>query len=326
MYLRRTLLGIAVSAASLAVISAFAQQPFPANKSIHIVVPFGPGGPVDVMARLLGDQMAKSLNTTVVIENRPGAGGNVGTAHVAKAVADGHTLLLATNSILTINEVIYPKLSYDPAKDLLPVSVVGEMPLILAVNPQLPATNVQELIDHVKKSGQPLTLSSPGSGTTPHLAAELFKREAGVPVLHVPYKGGAESATAIIGGQVMGGIETPPSVLPHVAADRMRALAVAGPERLDSLPDVPTTAEAGLPNVRIVPWFGLVAPVGTPSDVVEKLNQAVAQALRSPEVQERFAKLAIRPISSTSVEMAKRASDDREVWHKVVRDAGIRLE
>lgn len=326
MIFRRTFALIAAASLGAVLLPAAAQSPAYPSKPIRIVVPFAPGGPVDVMARLLGEQMTKSMNATVVVENRPGAGGNIGSAFVAKAPADGYTLLLATGSILTINEALYPRLGFDPAKDFAAVSLLGDMPLLIVSNPHIPVKNVKELVEWTTKRNEPLTLSSPGNGTTPHLAAELFKREAGIPIIHVPYKGGAESATAIISSQVNGGIETPPSVLPHVQAGRIRALAVAGPSRLQAIPDVPTTAEIGFPDVQIVSWFGLVAPAGTPADIVQKLNGEVATALKSADMRERFDKLAIRPSGSTSAEMTRFAQQERAKWSKVVRDAGIRLE
>lgn len=323
---RRLFSVLALASAALFSLPAMAQAGAYPSKPIRILVPFVPGGPVDVMARVLGEQLTRTMHATVVVENRPGAGGNIGAAAVASAPADGHTLMLATGSILTINEALYPRLGFDPAKDFAPISLVGDMPLVLVVHPKSAAHNVKDLVEDARQRNAPLMLSSPGNGTTPHLAAELLRRETGAQVLHVPYKGGAESATAILSGQVSGAIETPPSVLPHVQAGRMRALAVAGPARLAALPDVPTTTELGLPQIKIVAWFGLVAPAGTPAPVVQRLQAEVAQALQRPEVQERFAKLAIRPAASTSQEMAQLIVDDRAKWGRLVKDAGIRLE
>lgn len=300
-------------------------QAYPA-KPIRIVVPFVPGGPVDVMARVLGEQFAKSMGQTVVVDNRPGAGGNIGSAQVAESTPDGYTLMLATGSILTINESIYPKLGFDPAKDFAPVSLVGDMPLIVAVNAGLPMKTLNDLVDFGKTDKTGIFLSSPGNGTTPHLAAELFKREAGTKVQHVPYKGGAESATAIVAGHVTGGIESPPAVLPHIQSDRLRALAIAGPRRMESLPNVPTTTELGYPGVQIISWFGLVAPRNTPDAIVQKLNDETLKALKDPGLQARFERLAIRPAGSTPAEFTQLAADDRLKWRKIVTDAKIKLE
>lgn len=324
--IRRHLLSLTAAALSLVPLPGLAQaQPYPA-KPIRIVVPFVPGGPVDVMARMLGEQLTQSMKATVVVENRPGAGGNLGSTAVAKAPADGYTLLLATGSILTINESLYSRLGFDPAKDFAPVSLVGDMPLIVTVNAQTPVRQLKELAGWATQRHKPLALSSPGNGTTPHLAAELYQREAKVDVLHVPYKGGSESATAILSQQVDGGIETPPSVLPHIQAGTLRALAVAGPARLPSLPDLPTTAEAGLPHLQIITWFGLVAPAGTPEAIVNRLSAEVARATADAGVRERFAKLAIRPTHSTPQEMARLAEQDRVKWGTLVKSAGIRLD
>ncbi|HVR48584.1 MAG TPA: tripartite tricarboxylate transporter substrate binding protein [Pseudorhodoferax sp.] len=323
---RRLFSAAALASAALLSLPAMAQAGAYPAKPVRILVPFVPGGPVDVMARVLGEQLTRTMNATVVVENRPGAGGNIGAAAVASAPADGYTLMLATGSILTINEALYPRLGFDPAKDFAPISLLGDMPLVVVVNAKSAAHNVKDLVEEAKQRNAPLMLSSPGNGTTPHLAAELLRRETGAQVVHVPYKGGAESATAILSGQVSGAIETPPSVLPHVQSGRMRALAVAGPARLAALPDVPTTTEIGLPQIKIVAWFGLVAPAGTPAPIVQRLQAEVAQALQRPEVQERFAKLAIRPAASTPQEMAQLMVDDRAKWGRLVKEAGIRLE
>lgn len=322
---RRHFTAVLALAAGAFLAPAVQAQSYP-SKPIRIVVPFVPGGPVDTMARVLGERLSKSMNTPVVVENRPGAGGNIGSALVARAPADGYTLLLATGSILTINEALYSNLGFEPAKDFAPISLVGDMPLIVAVHPSVPARTLGEFVANARSKKEPVFLSSPGNGTTPHLAAELFKREAGIPVEHVPFKGGAESATAILSGQVTGGIESPPAVLPHIQAGKMRALAIAGPQRLAALPDVPTTAEAGLPGVRIVSWFGLVAPAGTPADVVRKLNAQTGEALKDPAVLTRFEPLAIRATGSSPEEFARLAAEDRVKWRKVVEDAGIRLQ
>lgn len=321
-----TRLALALGATlSLGAAPALAQPAYP-SKPLTIVVPFVPGGPVDVMARTLGDALGKSLNVPVVIDNRAGAGGNIGSQYVAKAPADGYTLLMATGSILSINEALYPRLGFEPGKDFAPVSLVGDMPLIVTVNASVPVKNVAELVAQAKAKPDSLLLSSPGNGTTPHLATELLKREAGVTLVHVPYKGGAESATAILSNQVTGGIESPPAVLPHIRAGKMRALAIAGPQRLDSLPDVPTTTEAGLPGLQIVSWFGLVAPAGTPAAVIDKLNRETLAALKTDEVKARFERLSIRPMGSTPAALATLAQQDRVKWGQIVKDSGVRLD
>ena len=296
------------------------------SKPIRIVVPFVPGGPVDVMARVLSERLAKTMDVPDIVENRAGAGGNVGAASVAKAPPDGYTLLLTPGSILTINEVLYPKLGFDPAKDFAPISLVGDMPLIVTVNASLPIASMSGFVAANKDKKDAIFMSSPGTGTTPHLAIELLKREARMRVDHVPFKGGAESATAILSGQVTGGIETPPAVLAQIQAGKLRALAVTGPQRIAALPDVPTTAQAGFPTVAITAWFGLVAPAGTPPDVVARLNREVNAALNDPGLQSRFDKFAIKPVGGTSAAFVKLAADERPKWRKLVAEANIKIE
>ncbi len=296
------------------------------SRPIRIIVPYVPGGPVDVIAWLVGDSIARSTKASVMVENRPGAGSNIGSAYVARAVADGHTLLLVPGSTLTINDALYSRLGYSPSTDFALISVIGDMPLILTVANEVPARDMQEFVRWGRSRKEPVTLSSPGHGATPHLAAELFQRVAGVPVVHVPFKGGAESASAIISGHVVGGIESPPSVLPHIQSGKLRALAVTGPQRLDSLPDVPTTAEAGFPGLQVVSWFGLVAPAGTPQAVIDLLCRQARQALQDASVRERFSRLSIRAIGSTPAEFEARVAEDRAKWHKIIREARIHLD
>lgn len=311
-------LGVAALAASLA-------QAFP-NGSVSIVVPFPPGGPVDTMARLVGEKMAASLDVPVVIENRPGAGGNVGSSYVARAKPDGQTLLMASGSIMTMNEHIYAKLPFSPADDLTTVTVVGDMPLIVAVNPQVPVANMADLVALAKAKPQEVFFSSPGNGTTPHAGAALFNRETGTNTTHVPYKGGAASGTAVIAGEVTGAIDSPPALLPHIQSGRIKALAIAGPERLPQLPDVPTTAEVGLPGINVVSWFPLVAPKDTPPEVLERIHQEVAKALQDPGVRERFNALAIRPVGNSVADANRFTADERQRWGEVIRAANIRIE
>ncbi|MBU4610834.1 tripartite tricarboxylate transporter substrate binding protein [Achromobacter sp. GG226] len=299
-------------------------QAFPNDKPVRIVVPFVPGGPVDNMARILSEKLGTAFGSPVVVDNRPGAGGNIGSDHVAKSAADGHTLLFASGSILTMNEAIYPSLTFSPAKDFTPISVVGDMPLIVAVNAGTPADTLPAFIDYAKTS--PAFFSSPGNGTTGHAAAELLNSAAGVKITHVPYKGGAESAMAVMSGQVTGAIDTPPSLLPHIRAGKIKALAIAGPERLSQLPEVPTTTEAGMPELQVLTWFALVAPDGTPAPVVERLHGEVAKALAEDDVKTRFAAMAIRPAGDSPADSARFIDSEREKWEGIIRQAGIRLE
>lgn len=299
---------------------------YPDGQQVNIVVPFVPGGPVDIMARLLGERLSASLKTTVVVENRPGAGGNVGSSHVARATPDGRTLLLASGSILTMNEAIYASLNYSPSKDLVPVSVVGDMPLILGVHTSVAANTLPEFVDYARNNADKVFFSSPGNGTTPHAGAALFNMETGAKTTHVPYKGGAESASAVLSGTVTGAIDTPPALLPHIQSGRVKALAIAGPQRLSQIPDVPTTTEAGLPGLQVVAWFALAAPAGTPQATLDILNQEVRKALQDPALRERFAALAIRPVGDDLKSAADFTVAERARWAKVIREANIRIE
>lgn len=298
-------------------------QAFPDGKPVRIVVPFVPGGPVDNMARILSEKLGGAFGSPVV-DNRPGAGGNIGSDHVAKSAADGHTVLFASGSILTMNEAIYPTLSFSPARDFTPITVVGDMPLIVAVNAGIPADTLPAFVDHARTSQA--FFSSPGNGTTGHAAAELLNSAAGLTITHVPYKGGAESAMAVMSGQVTGAIDTPPSLLPHIRAGKIKALAIAGPARLPQLPEVPTTTEAGMPQLQVLTWFALVAPAGTPAPVVARLHGEVAKALSQNDVRERFAAMAIRPAGDSPSDSARFIASEREKWEGIIRQANIRIE
>lgn len=315
--------------ATLAALAACVSLPalahaFPDGKPVRIVVPFVPGGPVDNMARILSEKLSGAFGSPVVVDNRPGAGGNIGSDHVAKAAADGHTLLFASGSILTMNEAIYPTLSFSPAKDFTPITVVGDMPLIVAVNAGIPADTLPAFVNYAQ--GTPAFFSSPGNGTTGHAAAELLNTAAGLKIMHVPYKGGAESAMAVMSGQVTGAIDTPPSLLPHIRSGKIKALAIAGPERLAQLPDVPTTTEAGMPDLQVLTWFALVAPDGMPEPVVTRLHAEVAKALAQDDVRQRFAAMAIRPAGDSPADSGKFIDTERDKWAGIIRQANIRIE
>lgn len=318
---------IATSLTALGLALAFcgpaAAQTFP-SKPVHIVAPFVPGGPVDIMARVLSEKLSASMNTTVIVENRPGAGGNVGAEYVARSTPDGHTMLLASGSILTMNEAIYPSMTFSPAKDLAPVTVVGDMPLLVAINAALPVQTLKEFVTYA--GTHDTFFSSPGNGTTGHAAAALMNTIANTRITHVPYKGGSESARAVMSGMVTGAIDTPPSMLPHIRSGKVRALAVAGPRRLEQLPDVPTTTEAGMPDLQVLTWFALVVPAGTPAPVIDRLNREVRQALALDDVKKRFDTMGIRPAGNSPQEFAAFAASERDKWGRIIKQANIRLE
>lgn len=320
------------AAASLLVLTASALLAGPAaaqsypNKPIKIIAPFAPGGVADVLARLVGDKLQKSLGQPVIVENRPGAGGNIGADLVAKSAPDGYTLLMSSAGILTINGSIYPKISFDPATAFVPVTLVADMPSVVAVNSTIEAKSLQDFIAYAKKNEGNVFFSSPGNGTTPHLGAELFQRKANVKVMHVPYKSGAESIGSVVASQVTGAVETAASAIPHHKTGKLRILAVAGPNRLPQIPDVPTTSEAGLQDAEVISWFGMVAPAKTPQDIIERLNTETVKALRDPEVVQKLATLGVRPVGNKPAEFERFIKSERTKWDQIIKQANIKME
>src|SRR3954470_19703720 len=313
------LLGIALA------MQLFAQA-YPA-RPVKIVAPFAPGGLADVLSRALGERLQKQLGQPFVIENRPGAGGNVGADFVARADPDGYTLLMSSAGILTINEFLYPQMAFDPASAFAPVSVVADMPMLLVVRSDLPARDLREFVTLAK--GQPLFFGSPGHGTTGHLGMELFMHATGVKLQHVPYKSAAEAVQAALAGQTAAMFDNPPTVMAQIRAGGLRALGVAAKERIAPLPNVPTLSESGAEGLRgfeASSWFGLVAPMRTPAPIVARLAAETAAALRDAELQKRFGDLGARLVGNTPAEFARRIAEERARWGEVIRSAGITLQ
>lgn len=299
-------------------------QDYPA-RPIRVIVPYAPGGGTDTAARIVGQKLSEKWNQTVVVDNRPGAAGIIGSDLVAKAVADGHTLLIAAGAH-AINPSLYAKLPYNVRKDFARVAFLVTAPNILVVNPQLPATSVKGLIALAKSKPGQLNFGSGGAGQTPHLAGELFKSMAGVDMTHVPYKGGAPATLDLVGGRLslmFGGMVL---TLPHVKAGKLRALATTGAKRANAVPDLPTIAESGLPGYEADEWFGLWGPAGTPGPIVQKLNAAVREILRAKDSQDRFAGLGAEVIDMDTGQFA--AYEERQIakWAKVIRQANIRMQ
>lgn len=322
--MKHALKGI-VAAFAMAASATVAADNYP-SQTIKIVAPFGPGGVADVLARLVGDKMSKSMGVPVIVENRPGAGGNIGADFVAKAEPNGYTLLMSSAGILTINGSLYPKLSFDPAKSFAPITLVADMPSVVVINGDVPGKSLQEFVGYARKNEGKIFFSSPGNGTTPHLGAELFQRTANVKVTHVPYKGGAQSIGAVVSGEVTGAIETAASAIPAAKNGKVRILAVAGPNRLPQLPEVPTTREAGLADAEVISWFGLVAPAGTPPAVVDRLHAEVAKALKDPDVEQKLSNLGMRGAGTKPAEFVTFINAERTKWDRVVKEANIRLQ
>jgi tripartite-type tricarboxylate transporter receptor subunit TctC len=293
-------------------------------KPIRFIVGFTPGGTSDVVARLLAQKLAETWTQPLVVDNRPGAGGNLAVEIVARSAPDGYTLLCASSSFSIIPSLIR-NLSYSPTRDFAPVTLMSSAPYLLVLHPAVPAQSVKELIALAKAQPGKLNYASAGAGSTLHLAGELFKSLAGVDIVHVPYKG-ATGVTDLIAGAVQLSFAGLPQTLPHVKAGRLKALAVTTARRAAALPDLPTIAEAGVPGYEVDPWYGVIAPAGTPRAIIEQLNTAFARALAAPDVKEKFMLQGLEPRATTPAEFAALIEKEIAKWAKVVRDAGIKAE
>jgi tripartite-type tricarboxylate transporter receptor subunit TctC len=303
--------------------TAFAQSDFP-SRPIRLVVTVPPGGAADFIARLVGGKLADSLGQPVVVENKAGASGTIAADAVAKAPADGYTLL--QNSITThgIGPHLFARLPYDPVKDFAPVSGLALLPLIMAVNAELPVRDVKELVAYAKTHS--VNFASSGNGGAPHMAGELFKSVTGAPIVHVPYKGSGPAVSDLVGGRVQIMFDAAPSLIAHVRSGKLRVLAAAASERNRLLPDVPTFAELGYPQVNVSLWYGLLAPAGTPRAVVEKLNRAVGRVLDTKEVAERLQAQGAEPMRGTPEAFATFMQKEMAKWAPVVKAANVKAE
>lgn len=318
---------IAVSLALVAAAPAAAQssaQNYP-NKPVHIIVTFTPGGAPDILGRLLADRLAAAWGTQVIVDNKPGAGGNIGADFVAKAPGDGHTLVVGTVGTHAINGALYQKMPYDMVKDFTPISLLATTPNLLVVHNGVPARNVQELIALGKKEGK-MTFASAGSGTSIHVSGELFKTMTGIDMSHVPYKGRASAIPDLLGGRVTMMFDNMPSSLPLVREGKLRGLAVTSLKRSPSAPDIPTIAESGLPGFDAVSWFAVFASPGTPKPVVDKLNAEIVKIIKSPEAVKRLFELGLDPVGSTPEELAAYQRAEITKWTKVVKDSGAKAD
>jgi tripartite-type tricarboxylate transporter receptor subunit TctC len=316
----------AALAALLALLCAHASsQPYP-SKTIRIVIPFPPGGTSDILARTLAQKLTDEWGQQVIAENRPGAAGNVASEYVAKSKPDGYTLLINTVGTHAINPAIYPNLPFDPVKDFTLITNLVNLPSLLIVHPSVPATNAQELIALAKKRPGALQYSSAGSGSQPHLTAEMFKTMAGLDVLHVPYKGAGPQLLAIISGEVTLTFATAPAAVPLVKNKQARAIAVTSAERVAALPDVPTLNESALPGYIAVGWNGLVGPAAIPAPIVDKIHAAVAKIYQQPDMRDKLIGLAAEPAISTPQEFTALVKSEIGKWAKAVKDSGAKLE
>ncbi|HXM31159.1 MAG TPA: tripartite tricarboxylate transporter substrate binding protein [Xanthobacteraceae bacterium] len=295
------------------------------SRSITVVVPFPAGGSADTLARLIGAKLSESLGQAVVVENKPGAGGNLGTDAVAKAAPDGYTLLLTPSSI-AIAPALYAKLPFDPIKDFAPVTLVGSIPMVVVVYPEFPPKTLLELIALAKAKPGEISYASAGNGSTNHLAVELFKIKTGIDMLHVPYRGNPLAIVDVIAGRVPVFFDFVLTGLPHVREGKVRALAVTGAHRSPVLPDVPTVAEAGVPGFEASTWFGVYAPAGTKPAIVEKLNAEILAVLAMPAIRERLTGLGVDILAEGPQGLAALTKSDLEKWGPIVQKAGVKLD
>jgi len=314
-----------VAAATLLLAPSLAvAQPYPA-KPIRIIVAYTPAGTTDILARAIGQKMTEAWSQPVIVENRPGANGNIGTEIAARATPDGYTILMATAATHSINNTLYPNLSWDAVRDFAPIGLVALVPNILVVNNALPVKSVKELIAYARANPGKLSHGSPGNGSTSHLSMELFKSLTGTKMTHVPYKGSAPVLADLMGGQISLTMDNIPVYLPQAMAGKIRALAVGSRSRTSAAPELPTAEEAGVPGLVAVSWFGLVAPVRVPRPIVDRLSKESARILKLPDVHKRIKDLGAEPVGGTPQEYAAFIRSEIRKWRKVIQDAGVHL-
>jgi len=327
----RRIVGLrALSAATLALVlapfagSAVAQDKWP-SKPITYIVPFPAGGTTDVLARLIGQKLGPALGTTIVIDNKGGAGGSVGSEMASRAAPDGYTVLGGTISSHAINVSLYPKIGYDPVASFMPITLIGTNPTVLVVNQASPYKSLQDVIA-AGKAKKALTSASAGSGTSQHLSLELLKAKAGVDITHIPYKGSAPAIQDVMGGQVDMMFDTTVVAGPHIESGKLRALAVTSAKRVPSMPNVPTVAESGVPDYEVVSWQAIFAPAGTPKAIVDRLHSEIAKILKEPDMQERIAKLGMQGSEMTTDQITAFQKAEVAKWAQVIKSANIKLE
>jgi tripartite-type tricarboxylate transporter receptor subunit TctC len=322
---RRPLVAAVLAGALAFAVSPTRAQDYP-RQTIKIIVPLAAGGMADIFARTFAQKVGESTGATIVVENRTGGGGAIGADAVAKSPPDGYTLLMGFHAALTILPQLGAKLPYDAAKDFTPVALVASVPNVLVVNPSVPAKSVKELVDYTKANPGKVTYASQGNGSTGHMGGEQFRLAAGVDIVHVPYRGAAPAIQDLVAGHTQMMFDILSLALPQMNDGKMRALAIAGPQRAKVVPDVPTMAEAGVPGVEGGPWFGLVAPAGTPRPVIEWLNREAKKAFSAPDVRDRFVAQGVEFALGSPQDFANYIAADTKRWGDVIRRAGIKLE
>ena len=323
----KTMLALSLAMiALLAPVAATAQGAAYPGKPIRFVVPFPPGGGTDILSRALGQKMSQSLGQPFVIDNRPGAGGNIGADLAAKSPPDGYTLVMGQTSNLAVNPSLYAKLPYDPIRDFAPITLVTETPIVVVVAQSSPIKSVADLIAQAKAKPGTINFASPGNGTVGHLAGELFKKMAGVDLVHIPYRGATPALTDLIGGQINLYFASAPVAMPQIKGGRIRAIAVTSRTRSPALPEVPTLAESGLTGFDASSWYGLLAPAGTPRDIIAKLHAAATQAMKESDLKDSMTAEGGEPIGNTPEQFAAFIKSEGAKWAKVVKESGAKID
>ena len=321
-----TLRSFLLFAAALGFAASAAQaQDYPA-KPIRLILPFPPAGTVDPVTRILADTLGKALGHNVVVENKPGANGNVGTLEVVRAAPDGYTLVAASSGTLATNPALYKSMPFDPKKDLVPVALYAAVPNILVVHPSLPATNLNEFTAYARANPGKLNFGSSGNGSSMHLAGELYRKMSATSMTHVPYAQVGQATNDLIGGQLQLMFQLVPGIVQHVRTGTVRAIAVLAPRRLAALPSVPTSAEAGMPGLESSAWFGILAPAGTPRPMVQKLNREINAALKDAGLLKRYGDLGVEALGGLPEEFARYLDEETRKWGEVVRFSGAKID
>jgi tripartite-type tricarboxylate transporter receptor subunit TctC len=323
MNISKLVVSLLATALACAAFPALAEYP---DKAVKIIVPYPPAGTTDILARLIAARLTERMKQPFVIENRPGAGGAIGSVAVAKAPADGYTLLMATVNSHGINSALFKNLPYDAVKDFAPITIVGTTPNVLAVNPGVPAKNLYELLALARAKPGELNFGSTSQGGSPHMSGELLKSMTGVDIVHIPYKGAGPMLIDLIGGQVQMGFDNLPSSIGHIRSGKIRAIAVTTAKRFPGAPEIPTMAESGVPGYEVSAWFGLLAPAGTPKPVIDALYANIAAILGQPEIVKQLFDLGAEPGGNTPEAYARQIAAEVEKWKKVVAATGVRAE
>jgi tripartite-type tricarboxylate transporter receptor subunit TctC len=326
MYFLRTIASVSTLIVTpLMAPAAFAQDVYP-SKPIKLIVPFSPGGTTDLLARVLADKLPKLLGQPVIVENRAGAGGVIGTEVVARAPNDGYTLGMATASTHGVNPAVYSKISYDAGKDFAPITRIASVPNVMVINAAMPAKSLKEFVELASKQPGKYSFASPGSGSVGHALGELFKMTANVDLVHIPYKGAGPALNDVIGGQVQVLYDNLPTSLPHIKAGKLRALAIAAPKRVSAAPDIPTFAELGMSALNESAWFGVVAPAGTPNAILTKLHAAIDAAMKQPDVIDRLEKMGAQAMVESPQAFSTHITKEIAQFKRVAQAANIRAE